>query len=263
MVRKFRLIALAILILVFTMNLAISAPGDIVDDAMLFSDSAKSNASALIDSINEKYNAKILVKTSDSAFSGSIEDEVDRLLRNHVGIDNNGLLLYINMATRDVYVNTSGDVIDMINDQRQDLILDNITPSLTNGNYDAVLSQFLSQSESYIAGGKIAGNKRVEAESLSAQDALTAGAGGLGTALLSFFGLKRGSTPKSSNMVYSLMDNSASSFPLITDKLVDTRTSRTRIPRAVTSSGGSSRGGTSTVRRSAGGGSFSGKGRKF
>lgn len=257
-------IIVSTLIILFLMVSFVSADMvDISDDALLFSESAKSNASTIIDSIYEQYNVRTLIKTSDSAYQGSIEDEVDSLLRNHVGVDNNGLLLYINMATRDIYVNTSGDVIDMINDNRQDALLDNIINSLSDGNYDAALSTFLSQSQEYIKGGKITGNKRVESQSLSVQDAAMAGAGGLGTALLSFFGLKKGSTPKSSNMIYSLMENSNASFASTPDKLIDTRTTRTRIATPVISSGRSSGGGRSTVRRSSGGGSFSGRGRKF
>lgn len=262
--KRFILLIFIILFNILFTSIVSANDNSIEDKSNIFSLNAISQANEVIKDSDINYNIPIKIYTTNEMTLASIENNADKILRDYVGIDNNGLLLLIDFSKREIIVNTSGDVIDIISDDRKDYLLDLVYDGLQTNNYDKALLDFVNVSYSYIQGGKIPGLERVEAKSLSLLDTIGASLGGIVTFVLSFFGLKNSSIDKPGNMIYSLANNSNFNMANSEDKLLDSRTTRRRIAVAAPAMGvnRSSRP-RSTVRRSPGGGTFSSKSRKF
>lgn len=250
------------LLLLFTFN-SLAADASIVDEAEILSPSAIESINSLIDDTRKEYNIPVYVYTTNEYIKDSqVEERVDGLLRDRVGANNSGFLLYINMTTRDVRFTMSGEVMSMIDDRRQDGMLNKLLSSLKNSDYDKAVLDTVKDAKYYISQGPIAGNKLKERQGLSTKDIAGAGVGGLAAFFLSMFGIKNKNKSRPQRLVYSLMDNTRANFAPVGDAFIATRTTSRLIPRSSSASGGSGSS-TTTTHTSSGGGSFSGKGGKF
>lgn len=256
-----RIISLLLLILVLTTSPVFAANSKVFDEAQLISPTNIEEVKQKIDDINSKYQVPVVIYTTNEQIINARE-RADALLADQAGVDKDGLILYINMNTGDYHISYSGRVLNMINDNRRDSLKDNVLDGLVSGDYEGAINTFINESEGYIAGGEIAGNKLVPEQGVTPQDVAMAGTGGLGTFLMSYFGLKNGAKLKPSSLSYNLNNNTSFVLGNLADQFITTRTTARRIPRVVTSSGG--RGGSfTTTHKGPGGGTFGGGGGKF
>ena len=58
-------------------------------------------------------------------------DFADNYLRDAVGNDQNGSVLLLDMGQREIYISTSGNMIDYLTDSRIDSILDDVYDQMT------------------------------------------------------------------------------------------------------------------------------------
>lgn len=115
----------------------------------------------------------------------------------------------------------------MIDDKRQKSLDDNLLLNFKAGDYNKAFMSFFDEAARYIKGGEIQGNVLVNEQRLTAKDFKIAGIGGLTTFLISFFGLKKSSTPRPSKFVYYLSDNSNLGYAISGDSCIKTfKTSR-------------------------------------
>ncbi len=262
MVKLRRILSLCLLICLVLLgpSTSFAAIGEVNDQAGIMDETTKANLQAKISSIEADYGVPVIIYTTDEDLNTSARNRADTLLYNYVGKDNSGLLLYINMQTRDYYFTLSGRVLRMIDDDRQGFIDRQLVSYLKASDYNGAVKTFLDKASTYIEGGEISGNVLKDENSLSPMDYGIAGLGGLGSFLFSFFGLKSSNSPAPSKLSYLLMDNSNFAYTNSSDKFLTSYTTSKHIPRPISSGSGRS---TTTTHKGPGGGSFSGRGGKF
>ena len=256
-----RIISLVLIILILSTVSVVAARPAVFDEANLLSGESLELVQNRIDNINKDYQVPIVIYTTEEDINDA-RNRADALLADQVGVDQDGLLLYINMNTGDYHISFSGRVLNMINDNRLNSMKDNILDDLVSARYEDAIFTFLNDSQKYIEGGEIAGNVIREEQGVTVQDFATAGAGGVGTFLLSYFGLKNISKPKPSSLIYPLQDNSNLVLANLADRYITTRTTSRYIPRPVASRGDGG-GSITTTHKGPGGGTFGGGGGKF
>ncbi|HPD01205.1 MAG TPA: TPM domain-containing protein [Acetivibrio sp.] len=120
-----------------------------------------------IDRIKENYRLDTVIVITDDTAGKSSRDFADDFFDNNgygIGSDYSGLLLLINMNKRDVYISTSGKAFDIFTDARIDNILDDVARFLSNGNYYAACSEFISNVKSYAYSGVPSNQYRVDTD---------------------------------------------------------------------------------------------------
>ena len=68
-------------------------------------------------------------------------------------MDNSGALLLIVMGSRNVYISTTGKMIDYLSDSRIEEILDDVAPKLTDEKYSGAIRAFVKDVQKYIEQG--------------------------------------------------------------------------------------------------------------
>ena len=91
-------------------------------------------------------------------------DFADNYLRDAVGNDQNGSVLLLDMGQREIYISTSGNMIDYLTDSRIDSILDDVYDQMTNAAYYNAAKAYLSKSATYVEDGVPGGHYRVDEE---------------------------------------------------------------------------------------------------
>lgn len=259
-IRKLGTIFLVCSLLLIFKSTAFAVVGQISDQAGLMDEKSRQELLEQIENLELEYKVPVIIYTSTEDLSQNVRDRADDLLAEYVGNDNSGLLLYLNTNTRDYYFTLSGKVLRMIDNKRQKSLDDNLLLNLKAGDYNKAFMSFFDEAARYIKGGEIQGNILVNEKRLTAKDFKIAGIGGLTTFLISFFGLKKSSTPRPSKFVYYLSDNSNLGYAISGDSCIKTfKTSRVIPKNSSNSSGGS----TTTTHKGSSGGSFSGRGGKF
>ena len=86
------------------------------------------------DAINQKIKGEVFILTTDTN-SEEPRKFADDQLRARIGNDHNGALLLLDMNQREIYLSTSGNLIDYINDKRRDKLLDDVEGAMRDGDY--------------------------------------------------------------------------------------------------------------------------------
>ena len=260
--KRLILIALLILSLAVAPVSAFAASASVIDDADLLTDIEEAQLAASADKLRARgFDIVILTMTGD--FGGksvtSYADDYFDYNGYGVGADHTGVLLLINMTTRDVYVSTSGKAIRAFTDYGIDTLLDEITPYLALGEYADGFESFFEMAESFITAYE--NGTPVDVPTQSNADRLISAIPvcliiGAVIALIVTLSLKRGmNTVRASKDAAYAVDRSSFNLSRQYDVYLYSRTRR--IPRSDSSSGGSS------THRSSSGRSHGGGGRKF
>lgn len=109
-----------------------------------------------------KYDLAIVTINDNNKYS-AMEYADDFFDYNNFGFNSSrdGLLILIDMDTREIYVSTSGMAIKMYNDSRIDSIIDAGYNYLTSGNYYTCLIRMIERLDSYFDSGYPSGNKNL------------------------------------------------------------------------------------------------------
>lgn len=230
-----------------------AAPPAVIDNADLLSDTEQNALESASYRVRERgYDVVILTMTGSYGGKSAVAYADDYFDYNGYGIgtDHTGVLLLINMTERDLYLSTSGKATRALTDRSIDMLLDDIAPYLSEGDYYRGLSLFISELDSYITAYE-EGN---DADYLGA--AAVCLVIGLVIALLITLGMKNGMNTArlSRDAVYAI---NRDSFRLSKQRDIYLYSRTRRIPRNDSSSGGSS------THRSSSGRSHGGGGRKF
>lgn len=140
----------------------------VFDKAALLSSDDISIINAKIKDFQTTTNMDIVVlssnepheKMSQSSIADSFYDE------NGFGLDDvkSGVLLFIDMAERQVYISTTGNMIDILTDSRIESVLDIIVPSLTATDYKGAILDGMVAILAYIKDGIPFGQFRYDIE---------------------------------------------------------------------------------------------------
>jgi uncharacterized protein len=161
----------AAVFLLLTASTAIS-PGEarVYDQAALFSDQEEAQLELAISEIRaELFLDPVIVTVADTGGKRSREYADDFYDDGGFGIgaERDGLLLLINMESREVYISTSGTAIDIFTDARIESILDALTPALSEAAYYRAGAVFLDEVSAYGRAGIPEGQYRVDESELS------------------------------------------------------------------------------------------------
>ena len=255
--------------LVLLLPLKAHAAADTVDDqANLLTQEQRTELANQAATLDQKIKGQVFILTTNTN-TEEPRTFANQQLTARVGKDNNGALLLIDMNQRQVYVSTSGTMIDYLTDKRVDKILDAVTAAMQNENYYQAGADYLSTTKEFVDAGVPKGSYRIDEKTgkITYYKAITPIEFAIGfviaaAAAIAFFvsvrlryQLKRGTYR------YPYRQNAQLDLTERQDQLVNSFVTTRRIPRPSNNNGGGGGGGSTT--NSSGGGTFGGGGRGF
>lgn len=134
---------------------SVNALGErLIDDAELLTMDEAEEISELLDAVSEKHGMDIVILTTDS-YQYAYDAETDATERYEaLGFNVDGVMLYINMASRDWYVLTSGYGITALTDAGIDYIADQFMSYLSDGFYSDGFRTFAEYTDSFVSSAR-------------------------------------------------------------------------------------------------------------
>ncbi|WP_265458782.1 TPM domain-containing protein [Enterococcus sp. HY326] len=246
--KKLFLILSFLLFACFLVQPVKASASSVEDNAGLFTADEITQLDEAIDNLNQHSDAQMFIVTNSTSV-GTIRNYADNYLRDKVGNNNNGTVLVIDMASREVYISTSGNMITAITDSRLNKILDNVQGSLQDGDYYAAANDYVK------------GVRRYFVKEVTLIESIIAGVIAVVAGLAVFFTNLSRYQLKFGGYKYPFREKSSLNLDTQTDQLVNSYITTRRIPRNNNNGGGGFGGGSST--HSSGGGTFGGGGRSF
>ena len=240
----------------------------VTDDAGLFTAEEIAELTDLATDINQTIKGEVfIVTTTDN--TQDPETFADDFLREQIGNDNNGSVLLLDMGQREIYISTSGNMIDYLTDSRIEQILDSVYEGMSEADYIQAARSYLTMSQSFIENGVPRGHYRVDRDTgkITYYNVLTFGEilFAIITAVIIsgvvFFIVKSRYQMKSGTYTYPFLEQLNFKLSKKEDRLTNSFITTRRIPKPPANTGGGSGGGSTT--HSSGGGTFGGGGRSF
>ncbi|MGO3602581.1 MAG: TPM domain-containing protein [Enterococcus malodoratus] len=247
--------------------LKVFAASDTVDDqANLLSPEERTELSKQADAINQKIKGQVFILTTNTN-TEEPREFANTQLKARVGKDNNGALLLLDMNQRQIYLSTSGNMIDYVTDKRRDRLLDDVEAAMKDGNYYQASADYLSNAKDFVDDGVPSGSYRIDEKtgkvtyykSITPLE-FTIGLIVAAVAAIGFFiSVRLRYQLKTGTYRYPYRQNAQLDLIERQDQLVNSFVTTRRIPKPSNNGGG---GGGSTT-NSSGGGTFGGGGRSF
>ena len=152
---KNKILILLAVALLSVSSVAMALNNRVFDDADLFMPESEALIQARIEEICADGKADIAVHTADSGVADTTSYADDYYEAGGFGVGDNhtGVLFFIDMQNRITYISTEGDMIDLIDDQREEDIFDAQTDYLADGDYAGAVLKALDMTEQYIEAG--------------------------------------------------------------------------------------------------------------
>ena len=266
---------LSSLVLACTMTISVKAyeqPAEltlsdrIVDDANLLTDSQEEELLGKIENIADMYDFDVVIYTSEDGTIYSAMDEADDFFDYNgygYGDNHDGIVFYVNMATRDYWLSTSGYGITVFTDYGLDVVEATCQPYLSDGNYYEAFDSYLDYAIQFLEEAENSVPYDVNNQYLTTRDILLRVGGSFlaaliiaGIVLLVMAKKMKTAVPQ----IYAKEYLKKDSFHLTKnrDLFLYSNTSRTAIPKSTSSSGGGS-----STHSSSSGSSHGGSGGRF
>lgn len=248
--------------------LKVFAADDTIDDqANLLTTEERAELSSQADAINQKIKGEVFILTTTDNTEEPRTFANEQLMA-RVGKNNNGALLLLDMTQREIYLSTSGNMIDYITDKRRDQLLDDVEAAMSAGDYYQASADYLTNAEQFVDDGIPSGSYRIDEttgkvtyyKSITGIE-LTIGLIIAAAAAIGFFFMVRLRYQlKIGTYRYPYRENAQLDLTERQDQLVNSFVTTRRIPRPAKNNGG---GGGGSTTNSSGGGTFGGGGRGF
>lgn len=220
--------------------------------------------------LNQKIKGEVFIVTTNTNTS-SPETFADNYLRDRVGNDHNGAVLLLDMGQHEIYLSTSGNMIDYLTDQRLNTILDEIYEAMVVEDYGLAGRVFLTRAIAYVEAGVPRGHYRIDRDTgkityykvLTPFEALLSLLFALLISGIFFVVIKSRYQLKMGTYKYPFLEKSSFTVSGKEDTLIHSFVTTRRIPKPSSNSGGGSSGGGGSTTHSSGGGTFGGGGRSF
>ena len=267
----------------------------VFDYADLLTDDEEQALESRIEELVSLYSQDIgLVTIEDDSVTSTMEFADAFYEDSGMGAGDNrtGVLYCIDMYNREAYISTAGDMIDIIDDQREEVILDTVVYYLAEEDYYSAFMGALDYTEEYINAGVEAGHYGYDEETGEVMDpseygstyvpdtpatageraataAIMGGGGGLvglAAGAIAKGSIKKSNAKKFKPPRYDRQSTSSHDLQVNDSKLVNKFVTTRVIPRNNNNNGSRSGGGgvsTSGVHMSSGGMHHGGGGRKF
>ena len=128
----------------------------VFDLADLLTDDEEAELQSRIDGLVEQYNQDIGIVTVQDSSVTSTREFADKFYEDSgmgIGDNRTGVLFCIDMYNRETYLTTTGDMIDIIDDQRREKIFDAQMEYLSGGDYLGAFSISLDYTQQFIRMG--------------------------------------------------------------------------------------------------------------
>ncbi len=128
----------------------------VYDQAQLFSEEDASGLKQLAQELAKKCGMDVLIVTIEDSEGKSSQNFADDFYDNNgfgLGDDKSGLVLLIDMDNREVFISTCGSAIRIFTDDVLDVIINDITDYLSNGDYAQAAYTFLDYVDYYFGLG--------------------------------------------------------------------------------------------------------------
>ena len=145
----------------------------VFDLANLLTDDEEAKLQSRIDGLVEQYNQDIGIVTVEDESVMSTQEFADEFYENSgmgIGENRTGVLFCLDMYNRETYLTTTGDMIDIIDDQRREEIFDAQMEYLANGDYMGAFSEALDYTERFIVMGVADNHTGINAETGEVMD---------------------------------------------------------------------------------------------
>lgn len=257
---------LAFLVLFSPLNV-LAASNTVDDQANLLTPEEQTELSQQADAINQKIKGEVFVLTTNTN-NEEPREFANLQLKDRVGKDNNGALLLLDMNQREIYLSTSGNMIDYITDKRRDQLLDDVAEAMKNGDYYQASRVYLSNMKGFVDDGVPSGSYRIDEttgkityyKSITPLE-FTIGLIIAAIAAIGFFvSVRLRYQLKAGTYRYPYRQNAQLNVTERQDQLVNSFVTTRRIPKASNNNRG---GGGGSTTNSSGGGTFGGGGRSF
>ena len=130
----------------------------LTDDAGLLTSSEQATVTGMLEDASSKTGWDVIIYTNYNGVDEyDIENYTNEYYDNHdygIGDKKSGIILNIDMSSRQMYVITKGDTMYYISDERNDAMLDDIQSDLIDGNYYAACETFVWHTVDYFEQGK-------------------------------------------------------------------------------------------------------------
>ena len=123
------------------------------DEADLLTDEEEANISELLEEISARQEMDVVIATVDSFKESSVTAAADDYYDYNgfgQGPGHDGVLLYVCMETRDIWIATTGAGINAFTDYGIDHIIEMITPDMSAGNYEAAFEDYANTADDFI-----------------------------------------------------------------------------------------------------------------
>jgi len=246
---------------------ALAAEPGVYDEAQLFTSTETAQLQAAVDDYTSLYGCDAVIVTAADTGGKTAQAFADDFYDEN-GFGEDGVLFLIDMDNRELYISTSGAMIDILDDQRINDLLDIQYAAASDGNYyDAMMSSF-TEMETYTQSGPATGQYRQGNTDGPAENGgrylsagwiilsilVGAGVGGL-VVLIIYKKYKK----EYQAVPYNYRKEAKLALCNTADNLVDTRTTSCYIPPSDSSSSGRS----SSTHTSSSGRTHGGGGRGF
>lgn len=262
------LLLLSFLIFFWVPSLVLADNGTVDDQSGLFTPEEVTEFNQLAQEINQKIKGEVFIVTTNRNTSAP-ETFADNYLRDRIGNDQNGAVLLLDMGQREIYLSTSGNMIDYITDERLNTMLDEIYNAMSASNYGLAGRTFLTRSLEYVEAGVPKGHYRIDRDTgkityykvLTPFEAFLSLLFALLISGIFFLVIKSRYQLKMGTYKYPFLEKANFNVGEKEDKLIHSFVTTRRIPKPSSGGGGSGGGGSTT--HSSGGGTFGGGGRSF
>ena len=137
----------------------------ISDDANLLTDEEEAKLVEKIKRVAQNRNISLVIVTSNDVPKNKTQEYADDFYDyGGYGLDEekSGALLLLDMKNRQLYISTTGKMIDIIDDQREDSIFDLAISKMKSKDYYEVCNIFLSLASKYVESGAKKGTFRYD-----------------------------------------------------------------------------------------------------
>ncbi|MCI0130079.1 TPM domain-containing protein [Vagococcus sp. CY53-2] len=234
----------------------------VFDQANLLSTDEKNSLEQAINEFKEKNHQDFVFVSTENTDGKTPEAYADDFYDNNdfgLGDDKSGMLFLIDMEHRKFHISTTGNMIDILNDNRIDQIINSSTEDMKDDRFYDAIKYALTASENYIKDGPAANTHRVARDNSKAFSILTiiiASIAGIGSTIGFYVYISRNYLLKKATYHYPYYEMSSLDLTEShTSKIFDITTTR-HIPKPPPSNGSSTHTGSSGTSHGGGGGSF-------
>lgn len=144
MMKRISAVMVALIMVMCTSVSAFAQGSKLIDEAYLLSSSEATDIEAQLENASLQTGWDIVIYTNDNYVSSSDMEDYCNNYYDNSSFGYSGVMLTVDMGSREMFVFTKGDAMEYFTDQRVDEILDDIVYYLSDDEYVSVCEAFIN-----------------------------------------------------------------------------------------------------------------------